>query len=386
MRNRLLLLPLLALACFGQAQVTDKGQGDIKVQGPAGVQGTFVTIRVPKLCIGDMAPELKAAKWIKGSPVTFGNGHVTVVNFWATWCAPAHQAFSTVADLAQKYKGKVDFVGVSVQEPQEDVESGVYARNVDAFVHMQASRLPYAIALDDSKGSLNKQWLQNANQPIPCAFIVDKAGRVAWIGHPLADLSDVLPKVVSGAYDTSKAAAERHVQITVEGQLHDLIIPVQTALTAGNEKQAVEAIDRAIGQNPQLVSALGPMRFQMLLRYDEPAAYAYAKNLASGPCKNEPSALNLLAWTIIEDGSDVKTPDFPTALALAKQASELTQHSDPYILDTYALALFRTGEKAKALEIQERAVILGENKKGIDPKILGEMRERLARFKKAVNP
>lgn len=385
MRYRLILLPLFAFACIGQAQTISQIQETSKPQG-TGVQKAYVTIQSPKLSIGDQAPALDTAKWIKGTPVSFGGGHVTVVNFWATWSAPAHQAFPVVADLAQKFKGKVDFVGVSVQETKEDVESGVYVRNVDAFVHMQGARLPYSIAVDDAQGTLNRKWLENSNQPVPCAFVVDQSGRIAWIGHPLADLCDVLPKVVAGTYDTSRAAAERHIQIRVEGQLHDLIVPVQAALTAGNEKDAVVAIDRAISQNPELVTALGPTRFQMLLRYDEPAAYAYAKQLSEGPCKNSPNVLNLLAWSIIEEDSGVKNPDLPTALNIAKRANELTNNSDPYILDTYALALFRTGDKPKALELQERAVTLSENKKGLDPKIVSEMKERLARYKKAINP
>lgn len=379
------LVPALMLATvsLGLAQNLVEPQ---KPQTP-GVVRQFVFVQAPKLKIGDRAPLLKPSKWVKGTgPNLLGNGKITVVNFWATWCAPSHQALPEIAELAQKYKGKVDFVGISVLESPEDVEAGRYVKNVEGFVQKQGAKMPYAVAVDDAQGSIYKTWIEAAAQSIPSTYIVDRNGRIAWVGHPLADLSDVLPKVLSGKYDTVKAANEQTIRFTVEGQLRDAIVPVQVAVTTGTVKDAVAAIDRAIGKNRELEVALGPTRFQMLLRSDETAAYAYMKTLANGVCKDVPTALNLLAWTVVEEDSGLKKPDYPSALAIAKRASELTQHSDPYILDTYALALFRTGDREKALELQTRAVLLGDAKKEIDRKILGEMRERLERYKRANNP
>ena len=44
------------------------------------------------LRVGDAAPPIKYAKWIKGNPVDKLNGeNLYVLEFWATWCDHAGQ-------------------------------------------------------------------------------------------------------------------------------------------------------------------------------------------------------------------------------------------------------------------------------------------------------
>ena len=47
----------------------------------------------------------------KGAPVTFADfaGKVTVVNLWATWCAPCKIEMPTLAALAKRYEAREDF-------------------------------------------------------------------------------------------------------------------------------------------------------------------------------------------------------------------------------------------------------------------------------------
>ena len=46
-------------------------------------------VQAATLGIGDPAPELKVAQWIKGSPVaSLDPAQTYVVEFWATWCGP----------------------------------------------------------------------------------------------------------------------------------------------------------------------------------------------------------------------------------------------------------------------------------------------------------
>ena len=49
-------------------------------------------------------------------------------------------------------------------------------------------------------------WMKAAGQNgIPTAFVVDKKGLVAWIGHPMAGLDKVLPKVINGEWNVAEA-------------------------------------------------------------------------------------------------------------------------------------------------------------------------------------
>lgn len=386
MKFRSLLSPLLVLS-LSVCGATVFGQGTVSVRTDQRTsQTTTVWIQRPKLKVGDPAPAFRTAQWLKGKPTLFGNGKVTVVSFWSTWCVPSRETFEPLREMALQYKGKAEFVGIDVMEPAEDIVSGAYAKKVQAFVQEHDKQMPYAIAMDDAPGTVSKEWLDMSAQTIPVAYIVDGLGRIAWIGHPLADLNEVLPKVINGTYDVGKAARQQQIRLVVEGQMRETFVPIQQAMSAENYKKAVDAINRAIEKTPNLEVGLGPTKFQMLLHSDEPAAYTYAKALSDGVCKDSPTSLNMVAWCIVEDGAGLKNPNYQVATELAHRACELSHYTDPYILDTLALCYYRSGEKEKALDLQVKAVTLAENKKDVNLKLLNDLRDRLVLYRKTEHP
>lgn len=60
--------------------------------------------------IPDVTPAAFKAKVasFKGTPL--------VVNFWATWCDPCKAEMPRLAAAAHKYSGRIDFLGVDVQD------------------------------------------------------------------------------------------------------------------------------------------------------------------------------------------------------------------------------------------------------------------------------
>ena len=42
-------------------------------------------------------------------------GRPAVINFWAPWCAPCKVELPQLVDIARRYRGEVDFAGVSVE-------------------------------------------------------------------------------------------------------------------------------------------------------------------------------------------------------------------------------------------------------------------------------
>jgi thiol-disulfide isomerase/thioredoxin len=136
-----------------------------------------------KLSVGDPAPPLTVSKWLKGEQIlVFATGKVHVVEFWASWCGPCRAVVPHLSALQKKHADVV-FLGVNVWE--RNPADGV------AFVQGQGDRMDYRVAQDDladgpDKGKMATAWLKAAGRNgIPCAFVVDGKGRIAWIGHPM---------------------------------------------------------------------------------------------------------------------------------------------------------------------------------------------------------
>ena len=147
---------------------------------------------------GDAAPPFAVSKFVKGEPVKeLQLGQIYVVEFWATWCGPCIKNIPKLTAMQQRYGNKVVVIGVSVWERDQ--------KAVVPFVTKQGSQMNYRVAMDkvapnqkSNTGHMSTKWLAAAGKTgIPCAFIVDKEGKIAWIGHP-AQMEPVLEKVVSG--------------------------------------------------------------------------------------------------------------------------------------------------------------------------------------------
>jgi thiol-disulfide isomerase/thioredoxin len=152
--------------------------------------------------LGDAAAPLAVAEWIKGEPVIISEGKgdtIYVVEFWATWCPPCLVSIPHLTELQKKYKDKnVIFVSVTNEDPQV----------VRPFVTARGDGMDYRIAIDKNNGTSRGYMSAFGQNGIPMAFIVDKEGRVAWVGSPMAGLDEALEQVVAGTYDIEAVARE----------------------------------------------------------------------------------------------------------------------------------------------------------------------------------
>lgn len=332
-----------------------------------------------KLAPGSKAPAIKVAKWFKGKQVpTLEPGKVYVVEFWATWCGPCRTSIPHLTELAKKYAGKVTFVGVSVWERDKD-----YIAKVDKFVKDMGDKMVYSVAADDAAGTMAKTWMSAAGeQGIPSAFVVDKQGRVAWIGHPMADLGPTLDKVLAGTWNIKTYADKRAKEKAAEEAMQAVYQKLGPLMQGGKYAEALAEVDAAMTKLPDAGEQLSQVRFSILMRMDEAKGQAYALELAQGRFKGNPMALNQLAWMIVMDGSQIKKPDFNVAVSIAKLAVEASEGKDPDILDTLGLAQFRAGQTADAVATQTKAVDLAVQLKRPEETIK-DLKARLEQFKQA---
>lgn len=145
--------------------------------------------------VGKPAPALAVSHWLKGSPVTgFEPSKVYVVEFWAPWCPPCISTIPHLTALQAKYKDEgVTIIGVMIADSLENGRS---------FVKKMGEKMNYNVATDKvdeshPNGVCSVTWMKAAGRNgIPCAFIVDQKGKIAWVGHPMVGLDEALTKIV----------------------------------------------------------------------------------------------------------------------------------------------------------------------------------------------
>jgi hypothetical protein len=89
------------------------------------------------------------------------------------------------------------------------------------------------------------------------------------------------------------------------------------------------------------------------------SAYLYGKSIAFKFEYDNPSALNEIAWAIVDPDNAVPAEhaDLGFALECAQRATELADERSRWmILDTLARVIYRQGDTVKAIEIQRQAM------------------------------
>jgi len=157
-RGALAALPLIAFAALAALLFARLYAGDAS--------------RIPSALIGQSAPAL-ALPGLDGAPgladADLRQGHVTLVNIFASWCVPCHEEheflMALAADAALKAKGVV-LVGVAQKDSQE---------NIRRF--LGAGGDPYAKVGLDGDGRAGIDW---GVYGVPETFVVKGDGAIAF--------------------------------------------------------------------------------------------------------------------------------------------------------------------------------------------------------------
>mmetsp|Transcript_19853 Transcript_19853/g.31083 ORF Transcript_19853/g.31083 Transcript_19853/m.31083 type:complete len:200 (-) Transcript_19853:191-790(-) len=181
-------LVMTVIAVFGVQHVCDFFGLSSSVTIIAQILCFFILPRflggASKSIVGEKAPPISDLQYVQGEPVELGNGKVTVVEFWATWCPPCRTSIPHLNEVYRKFKDQgVDFVGVTNEDES----------TVKKFMEKMGPDFTYPSALDRS-GSVSRGYPVSG---IPAAFIVGKDGIVSWQGHPMSGLEGAISKALA---------------------------------------------------------------------------------------------------------------------------------------------------------------------------------------------
>jgi thiol-disulfide isomerase/thioredoxin len=332
-----------------------------------------------RLAVGDPAPKLQPAQWVQGEPVkAFDTNHVYLLDFWATWYGPCRTAIPHLNDLSLKFKdlGLIT-IGQNVWEPDHQA--------VALFVKDMSTQMTYRVALDDKRRNTNgimaATWMQAADQHnLPTTFVVNRQGRVAWIGHPLNLNEYILAQILTDKFDIGDFAAEYEQQRLKEQQRDVLTRKLSDAL----RRKDWDAAEAALTESEKNVPA--PARFhygnfhvQILLgRKDYAAAAALAESLSEGH-KDNVGFQNDLAWSLAaNEGLDERS--LQVAEKIAERANAAAAGKSAAVLDTLARLQFRLGKKPEAIATEQKAILVADKdsmKRFLETKLAEYRQDRL---------
>lgn len=197
--------------------------------------------------------------------------------------------FCALAFTAHAQNQPVDTFNIGDPAPPVKVIQWVKGTPVQHFEKGKVYVLDFPVAMDDSD-YMNNHWLKAFDwNVIPTDFVVDRQGKIAWIGNPV-DLDGALPKIVNNSWDIEKAREE-----SISGQrfdeldsrIGDSLSSLRFKWNKLDDKEIYDsllaAIHQIIKKYPDLrySPSLASFTFYALLVTNPAKAYEYGEQIIS---------------------------------------------------------------------------------------------------------
>jgi thiol-disulfide isomerase/thioredoxin len=290
---------------------------------------------LPKLLgPGDPAPSIAELVSVSGEKLErFEPGTIYVIDFWATWCGPCIKAMPHMSELAKKYKDKsVKVHGISIWETEMRADKALVDRVRD-FVQTSET-IAYPISYGGDNGDLARRWMNGAGRStIPTVFVIDKEGKIAWIGHPMMGLDDALAKIVAGTFDPAKeqeAAKQREDNRQIGMRMATRL---QQRVQAKDWDAALEIADNIIEIDPVMFAPTSVAKMRILVKELKDAKLAKEwGNVSVEKFKGSSLALREQARLLLESEGDLRDLDLARRLAEAAVAAAPADETETFLV------------------------------------------------------
>ena len=302
------------------------------------------------IMIGDVAPGLTGAKWLRGNPIVkWQEGHLYLLDFWATWCAPCLQMMPTHQALQDRYENnRFHVIGVAIWS-----QEGPMSPDQALEKH---SGLTYAVAQDVGDRLAGQFMGGTGTQGLPTFMLVDQQGRLAWVGEPGEEFDTVLEELIDGTFDL--AAARKGDIVRRESQA--IFSQIDDLRREGRPWEAAESVDKVIAIDPRENGWAYAMKYEILV--GECNAPGEAKKEAENFLAKEPG-LNpffnyvfALRITRADGTGGPHQRELDLGLHLAKRAVDLSKEPNADYLASVARIYSLRGEMDDAVRWQQRAI------------------------------
>lgn len=206
---------------------------------------------ISRLCPGDQAPALRFERFFNRKEhfreVKFDQ--LTAVVLWNAGCSGCLSAVNEVSELGASYSMPCYGVAVMVRDVGRTAEAALESNSL-AILALE-ERPDDLTGL--MRGNVTRHWLEaSGQQGVPSTFLIEKGGRVAWIGDPI-EIADVLPAIIGGSWDLS-AARDKHRSTTSDDGIVQLrlIRDMTDALVTGELDEGLRLMARGERHLPLL--------------------------------------------------------------------------------------------------------------------------------------
>ena len=252
-----------------------------------------------------------------------------------------------MGDLQDEYREKgVTFIGFASEANDKEAK-------VNAFVAKQGAKLGYTFAFGSGSETHNAYMKASGQNGIPCSFVVDKQGKIAYIGHPLF-LDFVLPKVLDGTWDQKPGAD------TLAAADKDFDAAYAVMMTTTNSAQAgLEALAKFAAKWPALADNVYMIQSKLglLVRAKQlPEAKELAEKLiAKAVARGDTSGLRIVSTALRDDSAKGHADLTALAIRAAEASYELDQENPATLLNLLEVYAF-AGDQAKVKEFGPKAI------------------------------